>query len=495
MGLSQLPYVDIQTLNSGVTGSLHLCVAKIPYDYSDVKTIRFIVDCGLFQERVPKKSEEDTDDLKKENINDILNANLPFNARDLDFALITHNHVDHIGRIPLLYRRGYDKKVYVSSPTKEIISYALNDSCKVLRDTAKRRHSPALYNDTDVNLAMLNIYGVTYVKSFYPVPNVKVTFFKNGHLAGAAIILVQTELPGTRETINLLFIGDYNNKNMFFTVPDLPQWVYDLPVTIVQESTYGDMNSTDIVECFEENLVRGLYANKSIVIPAFSLGRYQEILYFLKTMQQRHRLDPSIPIYADGKLAAIYTNMFLHNPALELDEGMMDFLPENDSFVSDSNQRSAIINDNNSKIILTTSGMGSYGPAQEYISKLISNPNAMIHFTGYTAEGTLGRRLKDAEIGEPVQVGSLLKIKRAAVMYTTEFSAHAKADEMISFLNRFSHINFIDVVHGEPEVKTKFASRILREVNNVKEVGIGNRDTFFRINPYGCAKSLNTHFQ
>lgn len=494
MGSGNLPYVDIQTLNSGVTGSLHLCVAKIPY-YNDVKTIRFIVDCGLFQERIPKKSEEDTDDPEKENINDILNANLPFDAHELDFALITHNHVDHIGRIPLLYRRGYDKKVYVSSPTKELIRYALNDSCKVLRETAKRRHSPTLYNDTDVGLAMPNIYGVTYVESFYPVPNVKVTFFKNGHLVGAAIILVQIELPGTKETINLLFTGDYNNKNMFFTVPDLPQWLYNLPVTIVQESTYGDMDSTDIVECFEENLIRALYENKTIVIPAFSLGRYQEVLYFLKTMQQRHKLDSSIPIDADGKLAAVYTNMFLHNPALELDEGMADFLPENVNFVSGSEQRSMVINDINRKIILTTSGMGSYGPAQEYISKLISSPNAMIHFTGYTAEGTLGRRLKDTEVGEDVKIGSLMKIKRAEVLYTTEFSAHAKADEMIAFLNRFSQINFIDVVHGEPEVKNKFASRILREVDNVKEVGIGNRNTFFRINPYGCVKSLNTHFQ
>lgn len=493
MGLS-LPYVDIQTLNSGVTGSLHLCIAKIPY-YNEVKTIRFIVDCGLFQERIQKKSEESADDSVKENINDLLNASLPFDAHELDFVLITHNHVDHIGRIPLLYRRGYDKKVYVSSPTKELIRYALSDSCKVLRETAKRSHSSTLYNDTDVSMAMPNICGVTYDKSFCPVPNVKVTFFKNGHLVGAAIILVQIGVNSSGESINLLFTGDYNNKNMFFTVPDLPQWLYNLPLTIVQESTYGDMNSTDIVQCFEENIIRGLNENRSIVIPAFSLGRYQEILYFLKTMQQNNKLDPNIPINADGKLASIYTNLFLHDSALELDEGMTDFLPENVNFISGGDQRSMVINDINRKIILTTSGMGSYGPAQEYISKLISNPNAMIHFTGYTAEGTLGRRLKDTEIGQDVKVGALMKIKRAEVLYTTEFSAHAKADEMIAFLNRFSHIYFIEVVHGEPEVKDSFASRILREVENVKEVGIGSRDTFFRVNPYGCVKSLNTHFQ
>ena len=187
--------------------------------------------------------------------------------------------------------------------------------------------------------------------------------------------------------------------------------------------------------------------------------------------------------------------MFLNNPYLGIDLEMTSFLPENVNFIFDSETRSSVIADMHSKIIVTTSGMGSYGPAQEYISKLISSSNALIHFTGYTAEGTLGRRLKDTEINQDVRIGSLMKIKRAEVMYTTEFSAHAKADEMIDFLNDFNHINFIIVNHGEPEVKEKFASRILREVNNVKEVGIASRDTFFRIDPYKCVKSMSTHFQ
>jgi metallo-beta-lactamase superfamily len=282
---------------------------------------------------------------------------------------------------------------------------------------------------------------------------------------------------------------------MFFTVPKLSSWLCELPVTIIQESTYGTMNSSEIEECFEQNILSGIREKKTIVIPAFSLGRYQEVLYFLKQLQEKNALDINVPIYADGKLAAAYTNMFLNNPYLGIDLEMTSFLPENVNFIFDSETRSNVIADMHSKIIVTTSGMGSYGPAQEYISKLISSSNALIHFTGYTAEGTLGRRLKDTEINQNVRIGSLMKIKRAEVMYTTEFSAHAKADEMIDFLNDFNHINFIIVNHGEPEVKEKFASRILREVNNVKEVGISSRDTFFRIDPYKCVKSMSTHFQ
>lgn len=490
MGLRKRFYVDIQTLNNAVTGSLHLCVAKFP----DGETVRFIVDCGLFQERVEKVNDED--ESARENINDLYNRSFPFTEDSLDFSLITHNHVDHVGRLPLLYKNGYAGKTYMSIPTKELIRHALNDSCKVLRETAKRRHVSALYTDTDVGQALSNFYGMSYDEPFYLVPNkVKVTFFKNGHLVGAALILVQIYSSSSKEVINLLFTGDYNKKNMFFKVPDLPKWLYELPVTIIQESTYGNMDTTDIEECFEENILRGTREQKTIVVPAFSLGRYQEVLYFLKTLQKRGALDPNIPIYGDGKLAATYTNMFLNNPNLGIDSEMTDFLPENVEFISGSEARSNVIADIHSKIIVTTSGMGSYGPAQEYISKLISNPNALIHFTGYTAEGTLGRRLKDTEIGQDVKVGSIMKIKRAEVMYTTEFSAHAKANEMIDFLNSFSKINFIIVNHGEPEVKEKFASRILREVNNVKEVGIASRDTFFRIDPSKCVKSMSTHFQ
>lgn len=491
MGQRKRLCADIQTIHSKVTGSLHLCIAKFP----DNQTVRFVVDCGLFQERVPKNPESDSPQM--ENINDILNKGFPFNGATLDFALVTHNHIDHVGRFPLLYKNGFGGKTYMSSPTRALIPHALNDSYKVLREASKRRHIAPLYTDKDVKIALSNMYGMPYLESFSPVPGkVKVTMFKNGHVVGASMILVQIYSYECEEIINLLFTGDYNYRNMFFEVPPLPQWLFELPVTIIQESTYGDMNSTDIVECFEDNILRGISQNKSIVIPAFSFGRYQEVLYFLKMLQAKGVLDPNIPISADGKLAAIYTNMFLNDPALEINPDMIDFLPRNVSFISSSEQRHALISDKNSKIVVATSGMGSYGPSHEYICKFISNPNAMIHFAGYVAEGSLGRRLKDAKIGDNVEIGSVKKIKQAEVLYTSQFSAHAKADEIINlFLKKFHKINFLILNHGEPDIMDTFASRILREVDNVKEVGIASRDTFFRINPYRCEKTFRTHFQ
>ena len=159
----------------------------------------------------------------------------------------------------------------------------------------------------------------------------------------------------------------------------------------------------------------------------------------------------------------------------------------------DNNLRPEILNNNNVKIILTTSGMGSYGPAQTYIPRILAKENALIQFTGYTAEGTLGSRLKNTPTGERVDVAGLSVIKRADVEYTTEFSAHAKADEMIEFLNQFENLKLVLLNHGEPNVKEIFSKKILDKVDT-KYVGILGNEYLFRIGPYGLIKTIGTKF-
>ncbi len=465
-------YVDIQSLSSGVTGSCHLCIVRYP----DCTFSRFIVDCGLFQ---------GTDEKGDENFT------FPFNANNIDFVLVTHNHVDHIGRLPLLYKNGYEGKIYTTPPTSMLLPLSLYDSFKVLKDTCKRRNIPTLYSDSNVGQALKNVQPIPFCKSVELTENIKVTFFYNGHLIGAALILVEISYPG-EENINLLFTGDYNNKNIFFDVPPLPQEVLDLPINIMQECTYGYMDSDEIAQSFETNILEAINNNASIVVPVFSLGRSQEILYFLKNLQETGKLSTSIPTYFDGRLAHRYTELYLKKD-LGIKDEMTDFLPSGLQFV-DASIRDSIIEDNHSKIILTTSGMGSYGPAQLYIPAFIKRENALIHFTGYTAEGTLGHRLKTAEIGDFVKVGGLIAEKKARVEYTTEFSAHAKADELITFLQQFTNINLVLLNHGEETVKENFAKRVIKQVP-AKNVGIASRDTFFRISAYHLIKTMSTKFQ
>lgn len=470
MGTKLRTYVDVMALHNDVTGSCNFLVVKMPTN----ETFKIAVDCGLFQEKE----------------NDLYNKDFPFEAKKVDYVFVTHNHIDHTGRLPLLIKKGYKGQIYCTPATKMLMPLALTDSCKVLKDISRRNNTKQLYDEHDVFETVASLKEVDFEETININRYIKVTFFKNGHLLGAAMILFQIQY-NDEDAINLLFTGDYNNKNVFFDVPELPNWVKELPLTIIQESTYGNMDSSEIETCFMDNISKNMENGGISVIPVFSLGRSQEILKELKEMQVKGTLDKSIPIYFDGNLAIKYTKIYLKD-GFGLNDDCLNFLPENLTYVDES-IRETIINNNESKIIVTTSGSGSYGPAPLYFQKYLTNPNALIHFTGFLFEGSLGRMLKDAKVGDFVKVSGILLKKYAKIQYTSEFSAHAKADEMISFLNGLKNIKAVLVNHGEVDVKEKFAQRIANEVN-AKDVAILDRNYFFRISPWGIEKSCSTKF-
>lgn len=471
MGNKAKMYIDIMALNPEVTGSCLLCVLKTP----NREVTRFIVDCGLFQE-------ESYDEF---------NYSFPFNCDNIDFALLTHNHVDHTGRLPFLYKKGYKGKIYCSNQTKVLLPLALEDSCKVLKDVCKRQNRKQLYTEVDVNETIRNTIGVQFEEKIHITENVDVTFLKNGHLIGATMILVEINYPN-EEAINILFTGDYNNKNLFFNIDEIPTEILDKRLNIFIESTYGEMNSADIVYNFNQNLLEQVEKGNSIIIPVFSLGRAQEILLRLKKLQMQNKLDISIPIYFDGKLAHNYTNLFLKSEII-LEEKRRDFLPQN-IYMVDSDSRQELLNTDECKIIVTTSGMATYGPAQVYLPYFIPKKNAAVIFTGYTAPGTLGRNLQDAENDEIVKVGGLLLKKKASVLSTNEFSAHAKSDELIELIKKFKNVRAVIVNHGETGVKEIFATKIINKVDP-PSVGILNREYFFRLDTWGVNKTLPTKFK
>lgn len=474
MGMKERLYVDIIATQPEVTGSCNLVIVKYP----NCTTTRFVVDCGLFQEK----------DYSK------YNKDFPFDGEDIEFALITHNHVDHIGRLPLMIKNGFEGKIYATNATCLFMPYALSDSYKVLKDVAKRNHEPQLYSEADVSETCHRLVPCEFRQTVRIDQNISATFLKNGHLVGAALILVQIKYPGC-DDINLLFTGDWNGKNMFFDVPKIPKWIKKLPLTIIQESTYGTTDSKEantMAGTFEKNLLNCVGNGGTFVTLVFSLGRAQEILYVIKKLQDDGKLSKEIPIHFDGKLAQQYTKLY-KTENLGLNGKMLDFLPKNLIQVEKSS-RAEVLEDTGRKIIVTTSGMGTYGPAQVYIPEYITRENCMLHFTGYTAEGTLGEKLKSAEEDATVRIGGLVCKKRAKVEYTTEFSAHAKADEMIEFLKQFENLRMVLVNHGETETKLAFSKRITEEVKP-RNVAILNRDYCFRIGPYGLIRQLSTEFE
>lgn len=473
MGNTKRLYVDIMALHKEVTGSCMLVIVKFP----DGRTKKLVVDCGLFQESTYSE----------------LNRTLPFDCTTIDHVFVTHNHVDHTGRLPFMVKNGYRGPIHMAETTTKLVPLALEDSYKVLKNKAKMANEPQLYTDSDVEETLRLVKGYPYEKTIKLDENIRVTFFMNGHLPGAAVILLQIkyhEYNKHHEDINLLFTGDYNNKNIFFPVRPISNWVYQLPITIIQEATYGDMDSTSVERVFEKNVLTAISEGKEVVVPVFSLGRSQEILYILKTWQQSGKLSTEVPIYLDGKLARRYTDIYVRD-GLDNSLECRDFLPENFTEVCNSDIRKSIMNDNECKIILTTSGMGSYGPAQTYLPAYLKRSNALIHFTGYCAEGTLGRRLYDCSKECKVDIAGLQVKKLADVAFTSEFSAHAKADELINFLRPFEDIKLILVNHGTTEKKEIYANRVIDEIDP-KNVGILGKEYFFRIDGYGLNKSLSS---
>lgn len=475
MGKSNRFYADIMALHVEVTGSCILVNLVFPNF-----TKKVLVDCGLFQEL-------DYADLNK---------TLPFDASNIDYVIVTHNHVDHTGRLPLLVKNGYRGDIHMSYTTTKLIGNALGDSYKVLRCKSKLFNEPNLYSIDDVEETLKHVKGHPYEESVRLDDNIKITFFMNGHLPGAACVLLQAKYRDHSkyyQDINLLFTGDYNNKNLFFDVPPIPKWVHQLPITIIQESTYGKMDSSEIKCVFEENMLSAIKENKEIVVPVFSLGRSQEILYTLQSWQNEGKLSKDIPIYLDGKLAMSYTNIYLTD-GLDNKKECMDFIPENFTFISNQEMRSTIMADHSCKIILSTSGMGSHGPCQTYLPAYLKRENALIHFTGYCAEETLGRKLYDCTANDKIDVFGLQVVKKADVRFTSEFSAHAKADELIDFLRPFESLKFVLVNHGEKDSKEIYANRIIDEINPTDGVGILERDYLFRVDGYGLKRSFSSKF-
>ena len=190
-------------------------------------------------------------------------------------------------------------------------------------------------------------------------------------------------------------------------------------------------------------------------------------------------------------MAIKYTDIF-NSGKLEIYKDMPKFLPDNFTFV-DRDLRTHLLNNKSRKIILTTSGMAGYGPAITYLLRYVSDPNALIHFTGYCAEGTLGRQLKEANKGDDVLVAGVLKSKHADCFYTEEFSAHTKSEGLVDLFNQFNDVGLVLVNHGQHDNKLALCKKV-EPLPHVKDVTILGRENTYRIGEWGLEKSYPTRF-
>lgn len=448
-----------------VTGSRMLLSVNVEgNDY------RILIDCGYYQEIEYRYLNY---------IDDIVPATI-------DAILVTHNHIDHTGLIPKLVRQGYRNPIYATDITKELMPGFLADCCKMQPENAnylKEKYPndadkfEPLYYAEDVENTMKLCKGVSYDSTFELVPGVRVTFLKtNGHILGAAMILVECQARGKKE-LCFLFTGDYKLKNVFFDVPKLPAWVRKKEVILVHESTYGTTSSRDIKVCFICNLMEAFKENKNILIGAFAQGRYQEVLYDLKKLDDEGLIPPNYRIALDGPLGIETT--FKYKRILEtFSPECADFIPERAECVNPKARDSVLFN-KDPVILITTSGMLSNGPARIYVPMFLEHSNALIHLIGYAAEETLARTLLEAKDDETVTIGGKVYLKKAEVKTTREKTSHVTSDEMINFINSFKKVRFLAINHGETGVKDGLEQLVKDNCFNVEQAGVLNRSTMY----------------
>lgn len=462
-------YTNIDCVHSGVTGS---CI-RVEVHYPDGEKTTFLVDCGIFQESRYS----------------YYNSRLPFDPKDVDFVLVTHAHADHIGRIPMLTKHGFNGSIYCTDTTAKIMKYALDDTYHVLKD-----NGTLWYHHNDVDDAMSLVHPYKFSKKKFHVDeddNITVTFIMNGHLVGAAMILVTIKHYSQNEEINLLFTGDYKDSNLFFDVPEIGDKIKAKNLTIISEATYGNTDSSEMKKVFRKNIISWAEKGGTIYLPVFALGRCQEMLYIIGSLKNVGMIDYDIPVYLDGTLAAHYCNLFRVDKLNNDVKMMTNLYPSFFQFINSKNneERKQIMEDESQKIVLFTSGMCSYGPARSWIPYGYQNENVLIHLTGYPAEGTMARALVDTEEGKKVEIfGSQKVTKKCKIMCTNEFSGHAKADQLIELYKKFDNCKSIILNHGDTEEKEALKKKILEETE-VKDVGILGRSGY-RVDAYGISKEI-----
>lgn len=427
-------YYIITPVHPEVTGSCLL----VQVHYPNGQVTSFIVDCGMFQEAeyIQLNSQQ-----------------LPFSSSKIKFALITHNHADHNGRLPVLVKEGFKGKIYCTNFTKKVMYHSLMDDYKIMMSNAKNKKQKVMYSETDIDEVMLRTEGCEYEETVYPDEKIRVTFLDNGHLPGAAMIFVQISYYGQQD-LNILFTGDYKAKSLWREVAEIPEWIKELPKDVVTESTYGYMESSEIEYHYEEDIQQIIARRMSIVQFTYAQERAQVFLYIIKKLQDSNKISPYLHIYIDGNLAQFFTKVMQSYTDV-------DFMPKNVTFV-DKYNRDEVISGNEQKIILTTSGMADHGPAQTYVPRLISRSDYVFYFPGYVSPSSLGYKIQHSEDGT-IKIGKETYEIGVEIYSTGEFSSHAKSDELIALLRNLGIINTVMINHGQIESQYMLKDKIIAE--------------------------------
>jgi metallo-beta-lactamase family protein len=424
-----------------VTGSCHLleCGAH-----------RVLIDCGLFQ---------GSDAVENGNA-----ADFGFDPASIDFLLLTHAHLDHCGRIPLLVKRGFRGEIIATAPTRELARLVMSDAASLQQEDARVRsrqlhrggnaESAPLYTLDDAFHAM-DFFGrrAEYGRDIDLAPELRVRFVDAGHMLGSASVLVEAESGASLRRI--LFSGDIGNPGRPLLRTAEPPPSADV---VVMEATYGDRNHRSMSASVEELVAAikdRLDGGGNVIIPTFALERAQEVIFHLADAARAGTLPRNLHVFLDSPMAISATSIFARYPDFLGEEARARIAAGSDPFglptlrfTRDVGESMAINNIDGGAVILAGSGMCTGGRVRHHLKHNLWRENAGVVFVGYAAEGTPARRIIDGAdyvriLGEEIRV-------RAKIWTINGFSAHAGQNDLLDWVAHTGAPRKVLLVHGEP---------------------------------------------
>jgi metallo-beta-lactamase family protein len=459
------PSVELEFFGAAqeVTGSCHIL---------RVGGRTILLDCGMFQGRRQESREK--------------NLRIPVRVEDIHAVILSHAHIDHSGRLPLLAAEGYRGHVHCTPATRDLCAIMLVDSAHIQEKDAEyltRRGRSAvapLYSQADVAQLMKLMRATPYDETFDVVPGLRATFVEAGHILGSASVVL--DLMENGATTRLVFSGDVGRKGLpIIRDPEPPNGAD----AVIMESTYGDRDHPPAEDMRERlgTIVRETAARGGrVIIPAFAVGRTQEIVYDLHALTREQRIPP-IPIFIDSPLAIDATGVFaMHPDAFDHSEDLVGAV--NDLFRFDQVQYTRDASDSKAlntragpMVIIAASGMCESGRILHHLLHGASDSRSTILIVGFQAEHTLGRRIVERQrvihvLGEEVEL-------RAHVEVLNGYSAHADRRELTSWIDAVRRGSRktprVWLVHGELPSQNALAAALQTKGYEVSIPAPGDR--------------------
>lgn len=389
---------------------------------------------------------------------------------DIDFGklsavALTHAHLDHCGRLPMLVGFGFTGPIYMTEATKALAELVLFDAAKISKEDNLKG---ILYTDEDVIEVMKQVVLVDYDKPFM-VGDFELTFLDAGHILGSASIIVEEKETGKK----IVFSGDLGNSPEPLIAPT--ETIKEADVAVV-ESTYGDEvhERRDEMDHLTEFVNQAEREKATVLIPSFSIERSQELLYIFDQLKKTQKISKEIPIFLDSPMAIRATEVFrnfpeLYSKALKLQARTDDPFDFPNLIVCDTIEKSKQIkNHEGAKVIIAGSGMMTGGRVIHHAINFLGDPATQLIFVGYQAEGTMGREILDGKKVLNIW-GNEITVK-AQVKEIKTMSSHADQEQVIGWLKKIEGLKEVILIHGEELPRLVLTEKIRQEIPGTEVV-------------------------